>query len=119
MGCQAGWPLDPKSIKYATHLVQGGYANERVSCTKDRYAKAEVAKASSSYLDTIVPDIANSIATFVSDIAQIQCSADVTNIADYIAQRLEPLRKLIGTSWELKDTLEKILMDGRTLRRDG
>lgn len=33
MGCQAGWPLNPRG----SHVVIGGYPGEIVACTKDRY----------------------------------------------------------------------------------
>ena len=42
-GCQAGWPIEqhkpwPKGSKSISfHYVQGGYKNEQVVCTKDRY----------------------------------------------------------------------------------
>ena len=46
-GCQAGWPIEyhklwPKGIESIPfHYVKGGYKNEKIICTKDRYKVAK------------------------------------------------------------------------------
>lgn len=39
MGCQADWPFVPRTSE--THCVVGGYPNERVACTAERYANTD------------------------------------------------------------------------------